>query len=115
MSLILKKLPVCYKILVTKRKICTGFNILEVMLQMYKVLRTLAGDKLEVFEKIYYSPSKSSVYERVLRGNCLRTGPKEFFFFLEFLKKLGQGIQNDAKEIHKLFKVLATVKCACEL
>ena len=80
MSLILKKLPVCYKILVTKRKICTGFNILEVMLQMYKVSRTLAGDRLEVFEKIYYSPSKSSLYEKVFRGNCLRTGPKEFFF-----------------------------------
>jgi len=114
MSLILKKLPVCYKILVTKRKICTGFNILEVMLEMYKVSQTLAGDKLEVFEKIYYSPSKSSVYERVLRGNCLRTGPKEFLYEF-FLKKLGQGIQNYAKEIHKLFKVLATVKCACEL
>ena len=87
---------------------------MEVMLQMYKVSRTPAGDKLEVFEKIYYSPSKSSVYERVLRGNCLRTGPKEIFL-LAFLKKLGQGIQNYVKEIYKLFKVLATVKCACEL
>ena len=76
---ILKKLPVCYKILVTKRKICTGFNFLEMMLQMYKVSRTLAGDKLEVFEKIYYSQSKSSVYGRLYRGNCLRTGPKDFF------------------------------------
>lgn len=84
MPLILKKLPVCYKILVTKGKICTGFNFLEVMLQIYKVSRTLAGDKLEVFGKIYYSPSKSSVYERVLYGNCLRTGPKEFFFVRVF-------------------------------
>ena len=71
---------VCYNILVTTRKICTGLNFLEVMLQMYKVSRTLAGDKLEIFGKIYYSPSKSSVYERVLRGNCLKTGRKEFFF-----------------------------------
>jgi len=70
---------VCYKILGTKRKIRTGFNFLEVMLQMYKVSQTLAGDKLEVFEKIYYSPSKSSVYERVLRGNCSRASPKDFF------------------------------------
>jgi len=38
--------------------------------------------------------------------------PKIFLF--EFLKKLGQGIQYYAEELHKLFKVLATVKCACE-
>ena len=84
MSLILQKLPMCYNTVGTKRKICTGFNFLEVMLQMCKVLRTLAGDKLEVFVKSYYFASKSSVYERVLRGNCLRAGPIEFFFYLSF-------------------------------